>query len=65
MKSQLTASLPNFVGTTDNQGKQWCINCRLSWAYEVTMKGSNYVFSSISSYGLQRFSYLYMIKLAT
>jgi len=29
------------------------------------MKGSNYVFSSVSSYGLPSFSYLYMIKLAT
>ena len=29
------------------------------------MKGSNYVCSSVSSYGLPSFSYLYMIKLAT
>jgi len=41
IKLQLTDSLPNFAGTTDHPGKQWCIKCRLLWAYEVTMKGSN------------------------
>lgn len=59
-KPQLTGSLPNFVGTTDHPGKQWCINCRLSWAYEVKTKGSNYVFSLISSHGLPSFSYIYI-----